>query len=100
MEQPDEDVIVDAGGDEVTDDTVAGDVYQNLSADGQPIKPPKAARAARGPSVDPSTLKPATVLNLSDTSMGVVSVMGIECKWVHLSTCGVRCCLRVCPVRH
>lgn len=80
MEQPDEDVIVDVGGDDITDDTVAGDVYQNLSADGQPIRPSKEVRAAKGPSVDPSTLKPETVLNPSDTSMGVISVMGIECK--------------------
>ena len=77
MEQPDEDVIVDVGGD-ITDDTVAGDVYQNLSADGQP-KPLKEVKA-KGPAVDPGTLKPETVLNPSDTSLGVISVMGIACK--------------------
>lgn len=79
-EQPDEDVIVDVGGDDITDDTVAGDVYQNLSADGQPMKPPEKVKAAKGPAVDPSTLKPQTVLNPSDTSLGVLTVMGIECK--------------------
>lgn len=80
MEQPDEDVIVDVVAGEVTDDTVAADVYHNLSADGQPMKLAKEGKPRAGPAADPSTLKPTAVLNPSDTSLGVISVMGIECK--------------------
>lgn len=77
-EEPDEDVIVDEVGDVITDDTVAVDAYQNLSADGRP-KVTDARRPSEKLAVDPSKLKPHAVLNPSDTSMGVITVMGIEC---------------------
>lgn len=70
----DEDVIVNVASDDITDDIVAADSYQNLSADGQPIK---AVAHKPGPAVDPSTLAPHAVTP-SDTSMGVITVMGME----------------------
>lgn len=72
----DEDVIVNVASDDITDDIVAADSYKNLSADGQPIKAAAAAHKA-GPAVDPSTLAPHAVTP-SDTSMGVITVMGME----------------------
>lgn len=76
----DEDVIVSVASDDITDDVVEADRYQNLSADGQPIKiasEPKPSK--KGPAVDPSTLTPHAV-TASDKSMGVITVMGMECK--------------------
>lgn len=75
----DEDVIVNVASDDITDDVVEGDTYQNLSADGQPITVAAAPKPSKGPAVDPSTLTPHAV-TASDTSMGVITVMGIECK--------------------
>eukprot|EP00903_Cladosiphon_okamuranus_P007574 g7348.t1 len=78
----DEDVLVNVASGDITDDVVAADTYTNLSADGQPIKvasEPKPSK--KGPAVDPSTLTPHAVTP-SDTSMGVITVMGIECKGV------------------
>lgn len=79
---PDEDVIVGMAGDVITDQNVTDDVYQNLhvEADGNMrllnLAPSKALSKT---SVDPGSLKPETLLNPSDTSMGVLSIMGIEC---------------------
>lgn len=75
----DEDVIVAAATDDITDEMVEVDKYQNLSADGQPIKIAPEARAVKGPAADPSTLAPHAVMP-SDTSMGVITVMGMECS--------------------
>ncbi len=75
----DEDVIVNVATDDITDETVAADTYQNLSAAGQPIKVASEPKPSKGPAVDPSTLKPQAV-GLTDTSMGVITVMGMECK--------------------
>lgn len=80
-EAPDEDVIVNVAGDSITDETVQADVYRNVSADGKLHVPAPALPSSSGRrSVDPGTLKPAAVLNPTDTSMGVMTVMGIECK--------------------
>lgn len=75
----DEDVIVSVASDDITDDVVEADTYQNLSADGQPIKTADAPKPTKGPAVDPSTLTPHAVTP-SDTSMGVITVMGMECQ--------------------
>lgn len=79
-EAPDEDVIVNVAGDSITDETVQADVYRNVSADGKLRVPAPASPSPSRRSVDPGTLKPAAVLNPTDTSMGVMTVMGIECK--------------------
>lgn len=76
-----EDVIVDVAGDVITDEAVAGEVYSGVAdADIGKDSPSSAnqSRDSKHEHVDPSTLKPTAVL--SDTSMGVLSVMGIECK--------------------
>lgn len=75
----DEDVIVSVASDDITDDVVEADRYPNLSADGKPIKTASAPKPSKGPAVDPSTLTPHAV-TASDTSMGVITVMGMECK--------------------
>lgn len=75
----DEDVIVSAASDVITDEIVEEDAYHNLSAEGQPIKVASEAKVAKGPAADPSTLTPHAVVP-SDTSMGVITVMGIECS--------------------
>lgn len=75
----DEDVIVGVANDDITDEMVEGERYQNLAADGQPIKIAPEAKAAKGPAADPSTLAPHAVMP-SDTSMGVITVMGMECS--------------------
>lgn len=76
----DEDVIVGVASDDITDDNVADDTYQNLDEEGK-IASETAKSSGKGPAVDPSTLAPHEVM-ASDTSMGVVTVMGIECKGV------------------
>lgn len=76
----DEDVIVSVASDDITDDVVEADRYQNLNADGQPIKVASVPKPSKkGQAVDPSTLTPHAVTP-SDTSMGVITVMGMECK--------------------
>lgn len=77
----DEDVLVNVASDDITDEVVEADKYQNLSADGQPIKIASEPKPSKGPAVDPSTLAPHAVM-ASDTSMGVITVMGMECTWV------------------
>lgn len=76
-----EDEIVGADGDALTDDLVANDAYPHL-AEAKEGKDPGAVVAKpkkkRTEAVDPSTLPPQKML--SDSSMGVLSVMGIECK--------------------
>lgn len=78
-EKEDEDVIVGVAGDNITDDTVMHDVYKNLSASASgDAAAARTTVSSRKPAVDPGTLKPKTVV--TDTSMGVISVMGIECR--------------------
>lgn len=82
-EEVDDDVIVSVASDIITDETVADDIYQKLPpSTGQAA--PRSASASppqqqKGP-VDPSTLKPMEVIDPSGSSIGVVSVMGMECK--------------------
>ncbi|CAM9659324.1 unnamed protein product, partial [Hapterophycus canaliculatus] len=74
----DEDVIVGVASDDITDENVADDTYQNLDGEGQIAAAPE---PEKGRAVDPSTLAPHAVTP-SDTSMGVITVMGMECKGV------------------
>lgn len=78
----DEDVIVGVASDDITDDNVAADTYQNLDEEGKIADEPGQQDPDKGrAAVDPSTLAPQAVTS-SDTSMGVVTVMGMECKGV------------------
>lgn len=72
--QQDEDEIVNAAGDEITDDVVASEAYEETGA--AVDKPGKGGKIT-----DPGKLSP-TVLVVSEGRMGVLTVMGIECKCV------------------
>lgn len=77
--EADEDELVGVEGDDITDETVAQDAYTHVAEASAGTEPASAAPTSkRRQAVDPSKLAPTTVL--TDTSMGVLSVMGIECK--------------------
>lgn len=74
-----EDEIVGIEGDDITDDTVAQDAYTHIAEAFAGTDPASAApRPKHKKAVDPSKLAPTMIL--TDKSMGVLSVMGIECK--------------------
>lgn len=78
-DKEDEDVIVEVAGDDITDDMVMQDAYKNLSASASgDTAAARTAVSLRENVVDPGTLTPKTVV--TDTSMGVISIMGIECR--------------------
>ena len=78
LEEDDEDVIIEVTGGDITDDIVAADKYDSSSSTAKDAASGPEADSSKKHGVDPSALKPQPVL--TDTSMGVISVMGIECK--------------------
>lgn len=79
-DEDDEDVIVNMAGDVLTDESVASDVYEEVPA-AATAAPGKPGKKKKKKPTDPTKLRP-TLMASSDTSMGVLTVMGIECKYV------------------
>lgn len=77
--EEDDDVIVEVAGHDITDEMVMQDAYKNLSTSASgDAAAARTAVSSREGAVDPGTLTPKTVVR--DTSMGVISIMGIECR--------------------
>ncbi|CAM9588242.1 unnamed protein product [Discosporangium mesarthrocarpum] len=77
-EEENEDLIIETIGDDdvLTDETVA--TFKTTPPAPKPAAAPT-ERSAKG-AVDPESLPPTAVIDPTDTTMGVLTVMGIQCR--------------------